>query len=133
GHRAGLDIVANIDAVPFKNGIPDWNAGGTTDPQEMVLITQSTKELKEIMSSYVGIVRTNMRLKRAMDRLHLLYTETEDLYNSTTISPQLCELRNLITIAYLITRSASMRRESRGLHYNTDFADKQEFIQTSLL
>lgn len=133
GHRAGLDIVANIDAAPFKSGIPDWNASGTTDPQEMVLITQSTKELKEIMSSYVGIVRTNMRLKRAMDRLHLLYTETEDLYNSTTISPQLCELRNLITIAYLITRSASMRRESRGLHYNTDFADKQESIQTSLL
>lgn len=133
GHRAGLDIVAVIDAVPFKSGIPDWNAGGTTDPQEMVLITQSTKELKEIMSSYVGIVRTNMRLKRAMDRLHLLYAETEDLYTSTTISPQLCELRNLITIAYLITRSASMRRESRGLHYNTDFPDKQEFIQTSLL
>ncbi len=133
GHRAGLDIVSKIDGIDFKAGIPNWNASGTTDPKEMVLITQSTKELKEIMSSYVGIVRSNVRLQRAMDRLELLYRETEALYHTTTISPQLCELRNLITIAYLITRSASMRRESRGLHYNTDFPEKQDFIQASLL
>jgi L-aspartate oxidase len=99
----------------------------------MVLITQSTKELKEIMSNYVGIVRSNVRLQRALDRLNLLYRETEEMYNATTISPQLCELRNLITIAYLITRSASMRRESRGLHYTTDYPDKQAFIQTIIL
>ena len=67
-----------------------------------------------------------------MDRLHLLYQETEALYNSTTLSPQLCELRNLITIGYLITRSASMRRESRGLHYTTDFPNHKPFVQTSL-
>jgi L-aspartate oxidase len=133
GYRAGTDILRHIDSVALQQEIPNWNASGTTDPAEMVLITQSTKELKEIMSSYVGIVRTNVRLKRAMDRLELLYRETEDLYHSTTISPQLCELRNLITIAYLITRSASMRRESRGLHFNTDFPEKQPFIQTSLL
>ncbi len=133
GYRAAADIVAQIDHTDWKSGIPDWNASGTTDPKEMVLITQSTKELKEIMSSYVGIVRSNVRLKRAMDRLELLYRETEEIYNTTTISPQLCELRNLITIAYLITRSASMRRESRGLHYNTDFPGKQDFVQTTLL
>lgn len=122
-----------IDQYAIQNGIPEWNASGTTDPKEMVLITQSLKELKEVMSSYVGIVRSNVRLKRALDRLALLYHETEELYNTTTISPQLCELRNLITIGYLITRSASMRRESRGLHYTTDFPDKQEFIQTIIL
>ncbi|MEL7121161.1 MAG: L-aspartate oxidase [Bacteroidota bacterium] len=132
GKRIAKDINSRIDSIELETDIPDWNARGTTEPKEMVLITQSLKELKEIMSSYVGIVRTNVRLKRAMDRLWLLYRETEDLYNSTLISPQLCELRNLITIGYLVTRSASMRRESRGLHYNTDYPKHQKFIQPSI-
>ena len=131
--RIADQCLQTIDQYSIQSGIPEWNASGTTDPKEMVLITQSLKELKEVMSSYVGIVRSNVRLKRALDRLALLYHETEELYNTTTISPQLCELRNLITIGYLITRSASMRRESRGLHYTTDFPDKQEFIQTIIL
>ena len=66
------------------------------------------------MSYYVGIVRSDVRLKRAMDRLHLLYTETEELYNTSTLSPQLCELRNLITNGYLVTRSAGMSKERAG-------------------
>ncbi|MEO7176902.1 MAG: L-aspartate oxidase [Saprospiraceae bacterium] len=132
-HRIHLDIIKWIDDVVVQSGIPEWDAKGTTDPKEMVLITQSWKELKEVMSSYVGIVRTNVRLKRAMDRLYLLYRETEDLYTTTTISPQLSELRNLITIAYLITRSASIRNESRGLHYNTDYPDKLPFIEYTIL
>ncbi|MBV6428223.1 MAG: L-aspartate oxidase [Haliscomenobacter sp.] len=131
--RIADQCLQTIDQYSIQSGIPEWNASGTTDPKEMVLITQSLKELKEVMSSYVGIVRSNVRLKRALDRLALLYHETEELYNTTTISPQLCELRNLITIGYLITRSASMRRESRGLHYTTDFPGKQEFIQTIIL
>lgn len=131
--RIHQDILKNIDKVPFKEGIPEWNAGSTTDPEELVLITQSLKELKDVMSYYVGIVRSNIRLKRAMNRLHLLYQETEHLYHSTTISPQLCELRNLITIAYLITLSASMRKESRGLHFTTDFPKKHDFLQETIL
>ena len=99
----------------------------------MVLITQSRKELQSIMSSYVGIVRSNVRLKRALDRLHILYKETEELYNATTISPQLCELRNMITMGYLVARSASMRQESRGLHYTTDYSDRLDFIDVSIL
>ena len=91
------------------------------------------KELKEIMSSYVGIVRTDVRLKRALDRLHLLYKEAELLYLNTIISPQLCELRNLITIAYLITKAAQMRKESRGLHFNTDHPDQFEYKETTLM
>lgn len=133
GKRIADDIVANIDDVSFQKGIPEWNEEGTTDPKEMVLITQSLKELKEIMSSYVGIVRSNVRLKRALDRLHLLYAETENIYLQTIVSPQLCELRNLITIAYLISRSAQSRKESRGLHYTTDYVGKNEFIQESYL
>jgi len=133
GHRIFVELSQRIDSLEWKEGIPAWNAEGTSDPNEMVLITQSMKELKEIMSSYVGIVRSNVRLDRAYARLHLLYEETEDLYNNTTISPQLCELRNLITIAYLITRSAATRHESRGLHYTTDYLGQQEFLDDTIL
>jgi L-aspartate oxidase len=131
--RIHLDILKNIDNISIQTGIPAWDAEGTTEPKEMVLLTQSLKELKEIMSSYVGIVRTDVRLKRAMDRLWLLYVETEALYNSTIISPQLCELRNLITIAYLITKASQMRKESRGLHYNTDHPDQYLYKETTYL
>ncbi len=131
--RIASYLAQNIQKMHQKEGIPKWNASGTTDPKEMVLITQSWKELKEIMSNYVGIVRSNVRLKRASDRLYLLYQETEALYTTTTISPQLCELRNLITIAYLITKAASFRKESRGLHFTTDYPDKLPFIENTYL
>ncbi len=127
------NLLEKIDNISFKEGIPAWKTRGTTQPKEMVLITQSLKELKEIMSSYVGIVRSDRRLKRAMDRLWLLYRETEEIYNNNLISPQLCELRNLVTIGYLVTRSASMRRESRGLHYTTDYPKRLAFVQESIL
>ena len=127
------DIHSSIDSLSLNQSIPEWNDSGTTEPKEMVLITQSWKELKEVMSSYVGIVRSNVRLKRAMDRLHLLYSETEDLYNTSVLSPQLCELRNLISIGYLITRSASLRKESRGLHFTTDYPEEQGFLENTLL
>jgi L-aspartate oxidase len=132
-HRIYLDTIREIDKITIEQEMPDWVADGTTEPKEMVLITQSMKELKDIMSSYVGIVRNNNRLKRASDRLLLLYSETEELYLNTTLSPQLCELRNLITIAYLITRSAAMRRESRGLHFTTDYPNKQEFLEDTVM
>jgi L-aspartate oxidase len=132
-HRIANDVHAHIGSWDIEDRIPDWNAEGTTDPQEMVLITQGIKELKEIMSYYVGIVRSNLRLKRALDRLYLLYEETEELYRTSTISPQLMELRNLITIAYLITRSAAHRRESRGLHFTTDYPGQLEFKEFSIL
>ena len=125
--RIHKDILNCIDGYQFKEGIPDWNAEGTTEPKEMVLITQSHKELKEIMSYYVGIVRSDVRLKRALDRLDLLFLETENLYANTIISPQLCELRNLITIGYLIAKSAELRKESRGLHFTTDHPDKFDY------
>ena len=85
------------------------------------------------MSTYVGIVRSDVRLKRALNRLFLLYKETEDLYSTTTLSPQLCELRNMITIAYLVTRSAAMRKESRGLHFTTDYPNESKFIENTVL
>ena len=78
----------------------------------MVLITHNLNELQNIMSNYVGIVRSDIRLKRALNRLRILYGETEALYEKTTISPQLCELRNLIVIGYLIVKAAMARKES---------------------
>jgi len=128
-HRAYMDAVKNIDDKQFNSKLPDWKADGTSHPKEMILITQSVKELKLLMSDYVGIVRNNERLQRAMKRLDLLFTETEDLYKKTNVSPQLCELRNMITVAFLIVKSAEFRRESRGLHFNTDYPNKTEMIQ----
>jgi L-aspartate oxidase len=132
-HRAYLDSADKVDQLSFEKRIPDWKATGTSDPREMILITQSQKELTQIMSDYVGIVRTDIRLERAMKRLDLLFTETEDLYRSTKVSPQLSELRNLITVGYLIVKGAQFRKESRGLHYNTDHQQKSDLLQNIIL
>ncbi|ASZ10571.1 L-aspartate oxidase [Chitinophaga pendula] len=132
-HRCYLDAVKNIDNTAFRTMVPDWDATGTTAPREMILITQSLKELKQIMSDYVGIVRTDERLQRAMRRLDILHEETESLYEKTAVSPQLCELRNLITAGYLIVKGATFRKESRGLHFNTDYPYKCELIQNIVL
>ncbi len=132
-HRAYLKTAEIIDNIELEANLPAWDAEGTTDPKEMVLITQSLKELKEIMTTYVGIVRSDIRLKRALNRLFLLHQEIESLYATTRISPQLCELRNLITIGYLITRSAAVRHESRGLHYTTDYLTKRSIVEDTIL
>lgn len=132
-HRAFLDCIAQQADGRSTPPIPDWNAQGTTDPKEMILITQSLKEVQQIMSDYVGIVRTNVRLERALRRLDLLWEETELLYQATTLSPQLCELRNMITVSYLIVKCAQFRKESRGLHYNTDYPAKSRLVQNIVL
>lgn len=132
-HRCYLDAVLRIESISLKNDVPDWNTAGTTAPKEMILITQSLKELKQIMSDYLGIVRTNERLQRAIRRLDILHEETESLYERTEVSPQLCELRNLITVGYLIVKSASFRKESRGLHFNTDYPQKSALVQNIVL
>lgn len=90
----------------------------------MVLITQSEKEVSQIMAYYVGIVRSDLRLKRAWNRLDILYQETEDLFRRSKPTRQLCELRNIINVAYLVTRQAMDRKESRGLHYTIDYPHK---------
>lgn len=132
-HRCFLDSVEKIEAIPFNNAIPDWDAKGTTDPREMILITQSLKELQQVMSDYVGIVRNDIRLQRAMRRLDLLWEETEKLYQASSLSTELMELRNMITVGYLIVKGASFRKESRGLHYNTDYPMRSELVQNIVL
>jgi L-aspartate oxidase len=132
-HRCYLDSVQQVPYLDFKEHIPEWNAEGTTEPDEMILITQSLKELQLLMSDYVGIVRTHTRLQRASKRLDLLHEEIESLYETTAVSPQLCEVRNLITVGYLIVKEAQFRKESRGLHYNTDYPQKSPLIQNIVL
>ena len=119
--EAARHALAHLDSVELQEGIPDWNDEGTAAPEEMVLITQNVKEMQQIMSNYVGIVRSNLRLERALRRLHIIWQETEELYVKTTPSKPLCELRNMITVGYLIIKQASARRESIGLHYSTDY------------
>lgn len=136
-HRCYLDVVAGTESGRYNEvlsgNIPDWNAEGTSEPKEMILITQSLKELQQVMSDYVGIVRNDIRLKRALKRLDLLWEETEQLYQGSSISPQLLELRNLITAGYLIVKGADFRKESRGLHFNTDYPGKSELVQNIVL
>lgn len=124
-NRAAKHTIENFQNYAIPENIPDWNADGTVHPEEMILITQNYKELQQIMSAYVGIVRSNLRLKRAMDRLHLIYQETEQLYLCSTLSPQLCELRNSILAAYLVIKSAQVRHESIGLHYTLDYPHRK--------
>ena len=113
-----------LDTISYVEYMPDWNDEGTKLPEEMVLITQSFREVEQIMSTYVGIVRSNLRLHRAMSRLEILYRETEDLFERSVVSREICELRNVISVAYLIIKHALRRRESRGLHYTVDYPKK---------
>jgi L-aspartate oxidase len=119
-HRAATDSIQAFPQFDFCHDIPDWNAEGTHHPEEMVLLIQSLREVQAIMTNYVGIVRSDLRLQRAFDRLEILYKENEALYLKTTISPKLCELRNIINVAYIIIKHARQRKESRGLHYNVN-------------
>ena len=118
---AAKHSLEHVDEYDFNEKVPAWNDEGTLTNEEKVLITQSVKEVGECMSNYVGIVRSDLRLKRAWDRLDLLYEETENLFKRVKVSKDLCELRNMINVGYLITRMAIERKESRGLHYTIDY------------
>ncbi len=119
--RAAKHAKEHFKKYEYNNQIPHWYDLGVRHPEEMVLITQSYKEVQQIFSVYVGIVRSNVRLKRSLDRLETIYHETERLYQKSILSVQLCELRNLINVGYLIIKAAMHREESRGLHYNIDY------------
>jgi len=118
---AAQSAIKVIDSLTYQESIPAWNDEGTRSTEEMVLITQSIKEVGQIMSTYVGIVRSDLRLKRAWERLDILYEETESLFKRSIASRDICELRNMINVGYLIMRQAIERKESRGLHYTLDY------------
>lgn len=118
---AAKHSMEHLPSYTFREDVPDWNDEGTQNTEEMVLITQSIKEVGQIMSTYVGIVRSDLRLKRAWNRLDILYEETEKLFKCSKASRDICELRNIINVGYLIMRQAMERKESRGLHYTIDY------------
>ena len=123
---AARHAMTHAHGYELRDDVPLWNDEGTSHPEEMVLITQSAKEVGQIMSTYVGIVRSNLRLDRAWNRLDILYEETEKLFKCSKASREICELRNIINVGYLIMRQAKERKESRGLHYTLDYPPKKQ-------
>ncbi|MDB2385037.1 hypothetical protein N9V96_01035 [Polaribacter sp.] len=105
----------------MPQNIPAWDTKGTSKNFEKVLTTHDINEVKTIMTNYVGIVRSNERLERAEKRLKILYEDNKALYNKSELSTDLCELRNLITSAYLITQFSKKRTENAGGFYSLDY------------
>ena len=119
--QAARHAASLLPKVDIQEGIPDWDFEGTQHTEEMLMIIQSKREMQTILSNYVGIVRSNLSLKRAMRRLEILWQETEELYNKTKPNRELCELRNMIAVAYLVIKQGREIKESVGCHYNADY------------
>lgn len=111
------------DYNPAIPELLDWDDSGTLTYDERVLITHSVSEVKQTMWDYVGIVRSNLRLERAAQRIHNIFMETEALYKKTIVFQEILELRNLVACSHMIIKSAKIRKESRGLHYTIDYPD----------
>jgi L-aspartate oxidase len=122
-HRSAQEMKEIGKRNPVPQNIPDWDESGTVNSEEWVLISHNRKEIQQLMWDYVGIVRSNHRLERAKRRINLILSEVKDFYKRTKVSEGLIELRNLSYVADIIIRSALERKESRGLHYTTDYPD----------
>lgn len=131
-HRIYLDASKNFEDNTIPENIPEWDETDTQLSNEDILVTHNLRETQKVMSDYVGIVRSDFRLERALRRLGLLHDETESFYKKTKLSLKLCELRNVIQNSYIVIKSAMMRKESRGLHYNTDYPEHQENPQDTV-
>jgi L-aspartate oxidase len=125
-HRASLDIKQTLTRGDLLPEVPSWDDSGTFDAKEWVLIEHDRREIQEVMWDYVGIVRSDERLDRARTRLRMIHREIEQFYKKTKVVEPLIELRNLATVAMLIVESALLRRESRGLHFTTDYPEKND-------
>ncbi len=118
---AAKDIRSQLDSVTAPGQLPEWDESRVTDSDEEVVVSHNWDELRHFMWDYVGIVRTDKRLERALRRVELLQREIQEYYGNFRVSNDLLELRNLVQVAELIIRSAQQRKESRGLHYTLDF------------
>jgi L-aspartate oxidase len=123
GFAAAADIEAQAKGTPMPKRLPDWDESRVTDSDEEVVVSHNWSELRHFMWDYVGIVRTDKRLKRALSRAVLLQHEIDEYYGNFRITGDLIELRNLSLVASLIIQSAQRRRESRGLHYTLDYPE----------
>ncbi len=111
--------------------IPDWDESQVSNSDEEVVVSHNWHELRHLMWNYVGIVRTTKRLERAQRRIQLLKQEVKDYYSNFTVTSDLLELRNLITVAELIIECAMRRKESRGLHYSLDYPSAESKLDAS--
>ena len=125
-NRAALAARENRKKLSELPAIPDWNDRGTFDPDEWVVISHDRDNIRRLMWDFVGIVRNDFRLKRALTRISLIRDEIAKYYRRTKLSLELLELRNLSIVAWLIVISADHRKESRGLHYTTDYPDMDD-------
>ncbi len=116
----------NTEIKNIEKFIFNWSEKGTANAEEWILIKHNKLEIKEIMSDYVGIVRSTYRLKRALRRIKMMKDEIKEFYDRTKVSVDLLELRNLVTVAYIIIKSAMKRKESRGLHYMLDHPKRDD-------
>lgn len=123
GHAAALDILANPRRKGRRVRIPPWKTGNAVPSDEAVVVTHNWDEVRTVMWDYVGIVRTNRRLARALRRINTLRREIRAYYRDYLVTSDLLELRNISAVAELVIRCAMLRRESRGLHYTLDYPD----------
>jgi len=121
--RAAADILNKLPQLPLLQRLPDWDESQVSDSDEEIVVSHNWDELRRFMWDYVGIVRTNKRLSRAMRRVELLKEDIAEYYGTFRVTSDLLELRNLVIVAELIIRSAQLRKESRGLHYTRDYPE----------
>jgi L-aspartate oxidase len=133
GASAADDILARLSETPAPPAIRPWDESQVTSSDEEVVVSHNWAELRRFMWDYVGIVRTDRRLARAAARVALLKAEIQQYYSTFRVTPNLLELRNIVEVADLIVRSAQSRKESRGLHFTTDYPDLSDPPRDTIL